>query len=327
MGANTIAWPEGKRFAFSIFDDTDRSTLRNTPLIYQFLHEQGFRTTKSVWPVKGSQAPRVGGDTCADPEYYRWVRTLQAQGFEIALHNVTYHTSNRQEVIAGLDQFCRYFGSYPAIHANHVGCQENIYFGDARLSGFYRWLYNVITRYQHHRQFFGEVPGSDLFWGDICQANIKYVRNFVYLDANTLKQCPYMPYHDPARPYVNYWFASSDGSSRPYFNQLLDEENQDRLEDEGGCCLVYTHFGSRFVQDGQINQRFQGLMTRLSQKNGWFAAVSTILDYIISTRGPHTLTPGERMKLEQAWLKNQVRLKISRKVRSWRLPSTRRVRN
>ncbi len=266
MDARTIAWPDGKRFAFSIIDDTDRSTLRNAPLIYQFLHDHGFHSTKTVWPTRGHQVPWVGGDTCADPDYMKWVLALKNQGFEIALHNVTYHTSTRQEVLQGLEQFCRYFGSYPAIHANHTGCSEDIYFGDARLSGINRLLYNTFTLYKHHHQFYGEVPGSKFFWGDLCKAKIKYVRNFVFLDPNTFKLCPYMPYHDPDRPYVNYWFASSDGSNGPHFNQPLSEENQDRLENEGGCCIVYTHFGARFVQDGKVNPRFQELMTRLSKK-------------------------------------------------------------
>ena len=39
---------------------------------------------------------------------------------------------------------------------------------------------------------------------------IEQVRNFVFSDINTLKSCPYMPYQDPTKPYVNYWFASSE---------------------------------------------------------------------------------------------------------------------
>jgi hypothetical protein len=314
MNANKIAWPDGKRFAFSILDDTDRSNLQNAPLIYQFLSDHGFHTTKTVWPVKGNQVPRVGGDTCADPDYLKWVLSLQDQGFEIALHNVTYHTSTRQEIIDGLEQFCRFFGSYPSIHANHAGCGEGIYFGDARLSGFNRLVYNIVTRFKHHHQFHGENAASELFWGDLCKQNIKYMRNFVFLDINTLKMCPYMPYQDPARPYVNYWFASSDGSNGPHFNQLLSEGNQDRLESEGGCCIVYTHFGARFVQDGKINPRFQELITRLSKKNAWFVPVSTILDHLLKLQGPHTLTAQERAKLEWSWLGSQVRKEIYRKA-------------
>lgn len=48
-----IPWPDGKRFAFTIFDDTDHQTLENVPPVYDFLSDLGLRTTKSVWPLKG----------------------------------------------------------------------------------------------------------------------------------------------------------------------------------------------------------------------------------------------------------------------------------
>ena len=42
-------WPDGKRFAFTIFDDTDRQNLNNVPAVYDFFHDLGLGTTKSVW--------------------------------------------------------------------------------------------------------------------------------------------------------------------------------------------------------------------------------------------------------------------------------------
>ena len=130
----TVNWPEGKRFAFTVFDDTDYTTLQNGPRIYKFLNDIGMKTTKSVWPIKGMHVPLIGGTTCADPDYLKWVHQLKEQGFEIALHNVTYHTSNREQVINGLEQFNKYFGEYPKIHVNHAGCDDSIYWGDAKLS-------------------------------------------------------------------------------------------------------------------------------------------------------------------------------------------------
>src|SRR5271165_313130 len=35
------AWPQGKRFAFTIVDDTDRSTVENVGPVYDFLLELG----------------------------------------------------------------------------------------------------------------------------------------------------------------------------------------------------------------------------------------------------------------------------------------------
>ena len=44
-----ILWPNNKRFAFTIFDDTDRANLKDNQLVYQCLNELNFKTTKSVW--------------------------------------------------------------------------------------------------------------------------------------------------------------------------------------------------------------------------------------------------------------------------------------
>jgi hypothetical protein len=69
-----ITWPEGKRFAFTVFDDTDGMTMLNGPPIYDFLADLGFLTTKSVWPiqVKGA-SPQMVGATCRIPRTFAGV--------------------------------------------------------------------------------------------------------------------------------------------------------------------------------------------------------------------------------------------------------------
>jgi hypothetical protein len=115
-----------------------------------------------------------------------------------------------------------------------------------------------------------------------------------------------MPYHDPDRAYVNYWFASSEGPTIDRFNLLLSEENQDRLADQGGACLMYAHLGCGFFEGRHINRRFEYLMKRFAKMNGWFVPVSTILDYILQVRGKHTITSRERSSLERKWLWHKI---------------------
>jgi hypothetical protein len=302
-----INWPDGKQFAFTVFDDTDHATMQNVPQIYQFLHQLGMITTKSVWPIKGEHVPKIGGATCEDADYLRWVCGLKQQGFEIALHNAMYHTSKREQVIAGIEQFNEYFGEYPKIHVNHTGCDDSIYWGDARLSGMNKLFYNLLTRFRNRGKYGGSVESSELFWGDICKQHIKYVRNFVFSDINTLKMCPNMPYYDKERPFVNNWFASSEGPNCRAFCQTISEINQDRLEEEGGACVMYTHFGAAdFYESEQLNSDFKRLMQRLSSKNGWFVPVSTLLDYIQHERGNHVISAQERHRLERKWLLEKV---------------------
>jgi hypothetical protein len=302
-----MQWPAGKSFAFSIFDDPDSQTLEAGREVYALLADLGLRTTKGVWPLRGAAKPSGPGGTCAEEPYRAWVADLQRRGFEIGLHNATPHTSERQQTRLGLEKFAEYFGAYPATFAQHYYCDENLYWGDERLSGWRRLAYNVLTRGANRHKFHGHIPGHPQFWGDLCQAHIRYVRNFAFAETNTLKACPFMPYHDPARPYVNYWFASAEGAKVGAFVERLAERQIDRLEEEGGACIMYTHFGKGFW-DGGLHPRFRERMTALARRNGWFVPVAQLLDYLLEQRGGQSvLTAAQRRQLEQRWLLHKIR--------------------
>ena len=192
--------------------------------------------------------------------------------------------------------------------ANHTGLRECIYWGDNRLTGLRKTLYNVLTRWHNVGRFDGHVQGSPRFWGDICLQKVKYVRNFTFTNLNTLNACPLMPYHDPLRPFVRYWFSSTDGHDLPAFCRCISEVNQDRLEAEGGACIMYTHFGKQFCRDGQIAPEFRRLIERLSRKNGWFVPTSTLLDHLLERNRQHVLSDSERSTLEWCWLIQKIRV-------------------
>jgi len=299
-----IVWPNGKIFSFTVFDDTDCSTLDNVKDMYGFLMDQGFQTTKSVWPTSGKAASTYYGENCENLQYLSWVKSLQDKGFEIGFHMAACESSLRSETIQGLEIFAKHFGHYPQSMTNHDMCLENMYWGSNRLSGINALLYNIVSQYRNHGRFRGHIDGDKYFWGDVCKEKISYVRNFVFREINTLKKCPFMPYHDSRRPLVNYWFASSDGHDVESFNDCLQESNQDRLEKEGGLCIMYTHFGLDFYKCKRLNPRFRYLMERLSKKNGWFAPVSTVLGYLLEQRGfrKRSITNRERYLLELRWL-------------------------
>jgi hypothetical protein len=306
MKSYKIKWPDSKKFAFTIFDDTDNGTIENIGLVYDFLASNGFRTTKSVWPLNENDGTMTGGATCQDPAYLAWLKELQTSGFEIAFHNACAETSIRDKTIEGLQLFRDAFGHWPVSMANHMNCQENIYWGDNRLTGIRKLIYNLLTRGSGKNVFSGHVENSELFWGDHSKEYIKYIRSFVYQDINTLKSCPFMPYHDPLKQYVNYWFASSEGSEVGDFNLTISEENQDRLEQEGGCCIMYSHLASGFYRDGELDSRFKELMIRLSQKGGWFAPVSTLMDYLIKQGNGQDISNSNRKQLEWKWLLHKI---------------------
>jgi hypothetical protein len=306
MELQTICWPAGKNFAFTIFDDTDFATVDNVKDVYKFLVDEGFRTTKSVWPGRAGAETTAYGSTCKDQDYLAWVQALQTHGFEIGYHLTDASSSVRHDILQGLQTFADLFGHYPQSMANHYGCDECIYWGNYRLTGVHEFIYNLLTLYRNHRKSKGHIADGPFFWGDLCTEKIKYVRNFVFQDINTLKCCPFMPYYDEKRPYVNLWFASANGGNISHFNKCLTEKNQDRLEYEGGACIMYTHFSQGFLHGKQLDKQFVTLMQRLRRKNGWFVPVAVLLDYVLMIQGVHTITDQERKKLERKWLLEKV---------------------
>jgi hypothetical protein len=282
-----IVWPDGKRFAFTMIDDTDRSNVENIGPVYDFLYENGFVTTKTVWPLSPRSSHIGGGDSLEDQSYRDMILDLRDKGFEIALHGVSDESSARLRVIEGLKKFKEVIGRYPRIHANHTGQADSLYWGEDRFDGAMKLIYTFARKYlmKSDSKFYGHMEGSAYFWGDLCRDTISFVRNFVFSDINTLKMDPYMPYHDSRRPYVPYWFSASAGLEVEEFCRLLNERNQDRLLEEGGACIAYTHLAFGFYRDGQLNPRFVELMRRLSGLPGWFVPVSTLLDYIGERRG------------------------------------------
>jgi hypothetical protein len=303
-----VRFPDNKRFAFTIFDDTDHSTVENVGPVYRLLADLGFRTTKSVWPLPSVESATIGGSSLADPKYLEFVRWLQQEGFELSLHNVRNHDSVREVVENGLSIYKSLVGQYPSTHCNHFRNRENLYWGVDRLSNpVLRRAYNAATRFRRARRFEGHLPGSPYFWGDICKERITYVRNFVFDEINLLNVNPSLPYHDPHKPYVNFWFSSSEGANINSFNHMLHKENQDRLEAEGGVCIMYTHFANGFVRDERIDSTFRRLLERLALKDGWFVPVATLLDYLRSEGRGDKIPRAELLKMEARWFISKLR--------------------
>jgi len=306
-----VAWPGGASCAFTIFDDTDLTTLENGPPVYRFLTDLGLRITKSVWPL-GTEGPGfVGGTSCADPEYLAWVRSLEAEGHEIGFHNAADGSSPRDRTREALDRFRDLFGHDPACGANHSGNAEAIYWGAARLTGVRAAAYDVATRGRYRHRFHGEDPDSEWFWGDLCRERVRYWRNFTFPDLDTLAPCPQQPYRDARRPYVDHWFASTEASNSDKATALLTPENLDRLEASGGACILYTHLGSGYWWEDALHEGIERAFRDLAGRNIWFAPVGELLDHLRSQRPDTELTDRERAALEWRWLGHKLRTRTT----------------
>jgi len=302
-----MKFPKNKKFAFTIFDDTDKATLENVGPVYELLSNLGIHTTKSVFvfPHEESKIPETLGQTLNDSQYLSFVLKLRDRGFEIGLHGARGISSKRDDIIKAIKYFKEVIGYYPRVYANHLRNREKIYWGGERFTfGISKLFYKTLTFKRNFEEKWwsgGHFPTSEYFWGDILKKHITYVRNFTFPYINTLKINPSMPYHNPKKPYVNFWFSSSDGHDVEAFNRLLSKKNIDKLEKENGACIVYTHFANGFVDNGKVNPITKDLLTQLSKREGWFIPVSTLLDYLASQRISHQIFLREIIKMETTW--------------------------
>ena len=282
-----MKYPQGKRFALTILDDTDDSTLENVKPVYDALKTHGLRTTKTVWPVDCPEGSRIyfAADTLAREPYLKFVRDLQAEGFEIAFHGATMESSERERTVRALEVFRREFGTYPALFCNHGQNRDNLYWGQKRFrTGWVRGLVGLLRK-APSSHYLGEVEGSEFFWGDLCRERIRYVRNWTFPRLDMLEVNPDMPYRTSGTPYVNLWFSTADAPDVEAFVRLLTRQNIERLEAAGGLCIISTHLGKGFARGGSLDPRVRGLLEELERKPGWYVPVSQMLDYLVETQG------------------------------------------
>lgn len=274
-----IKWPNNKDFAFTIVDDTDGATLENIKPVYDYLLSKGIITTKTVWIFP----PRDNiwkGSCIHDKEYLFYLKFLAKHNFELAFHNAGSGNFKREETLASLDIFKKEFGSYPNLHINHGNNIENLYWGADRFSGLVKLLY---CRKKEKVLSEGTNPESEYFWGDFAKNNIKYIRNRTFNKLNTLKCDSRLVYKEKGKlDYSNYWFSSSNGMRLESFLKLLNKKDIDKLAQQHGCAIVYTHFAYDFVDsNGKLDDRFVEVIEYLSSKNGWFVPASKLLNYVL----------------------------------------------
>jgi hypothetical protein len=314
--AAKLTFPGGKRFAFTICDDTDMARIESVAPVYRLLEELGLKAAKSVWPLPNTKEKSVfdPSQTLADPDYCAFIADLRRRGFEITFHGAAMTSSTRAEVLTAFDHYRAAIGEDPRIHTNHAHNRDNLYWGGMRVDDpLLKWL---VTRDHLPRDhYLGHVEGSSYFWGDVCAERVRYVRNLTFQGINLRRINPSMPYHDPARPYVRGWFSASEADSIQEFLDLLRSEHQEQLEREGGVCIVATHLGKKFAVNGAVNPEARRLLTELAGRPGWFPNLSELLDYLREARGSDTLPAAEWRAMQWTWMRDVIREKWTARER------------
>ncbi|MBF7097334.1 hypothetical protein [Alkalibacter mobilis] len=311
-----MLWPDNKDFAFTIIDDTDAGTVENSKPVYDFLYEKGIITTKTVWVFPSRD--EFKGESLSDHNYRDFISDLSDKGFEIASHGPGSGDFTSEETINSFEKIKDLVGYHPKIFINHAFNKGNIYWAGSRFSSPISKIFLAAKTIRRDKiaESYGEIVGSPYFWGDYAKKNIKYMRNHVFTGLDTLKYDKHTPFKEKKKDiYSNYWFSSSDGYDCHTFNRLLDPKNVDKLVENHGCAIVYTHFGYGFADKGALNETFKERIEYLYQKNGWFVPAGELLDYLEGNKAKDVyLSSQQKLKLDLKWLL----LRIIRKI-CWRV--------
>lgn len=306
MTTRSFAFPDGKRFAFTVLDDTDVATVQNVAPVYELLERLGMRATKTIWTMRCPEGSKnfSSSQTLQDSEYRAFVVDLRRRGFEIASHGASMESSTRDRTVAGLECFRSVLGDYPRVHANHAQNRENLYWGPGRvdhplLKALFRKLCGGTPDYYQ-----GHVEDSSHWWGDLCAQHIEYVRNLTFAEINLLRVNPSMPYRDPSRPLVRSWFSATDAEDAEEFSRLLSPAHLERLEREGGICIVATHFGKGFAENGRVVDVVRKRLEMLARRPGWFPTVGELLDRMRAGRAADVLPAREWRSMQWTWARH-----------------------
>lgn len=309
-----LIYPGGKRFAFSVFDDTDVATTNSLRPLYDCLYKLGIITTKSVWGIDYEGACNFeGSDTLENPVYAEYIKQLRQSGFEIGFHGATMESSERDKIEKAFENYRQTIGDSPTIFAAHARNRDNLYWGIDRFSSsITRWLYAKLSG-DKPDYFQGHVSDSPYFWGDLAQQHLKYVRSFTFTNSNLLKLNFPVVYKRKDTPWVRNWFLSCDAENVEDFNVLIDSSAQEALEKQGGICIVSTHFGKGFVENDSVHPVAERLLNELSQRDAWFAPVSDLLDFYVEQFGCPELGKSQLARLEMKWFFNSFIRRFKRK--------------
>jgi len=286
--------PYGKNFTFTFTDDPDKNNIRDKKIVYDFLVEQGIKSTVLIYvkrATKTNMMPIVPvknyryGDTLEKEEYREYIKYLQSVGFEIGTHTISAGADYREETLAGYDYFKEVLGQYPKHVIMHSHNLDNLYWGKYTFSNsLVQYFLGLLISVPYG----GHIESSPYFWGDFAQKYTDYIRLWGTTDLNTLAFNPNMPYHDPDKKFVNYFYSFSDGYNHEILMKMLTDENIEEFKEERGLSIVYTHFAAEFVRDSVLSPHFKEQLVKISQDStGWFAPATEVLDRLLYLKNVH----------------------------------------
>ncbi len=309
-----MVWPNKRLAAIAIIDDTDDAVMPFIKEVYDVLIGAGIRSTKTVWVYPPRDPHLFRGDALtSSKEYLEFIRYLSDLGFEIGLHNVGSGGFQRQEIIDGLNLFRDFLGYYPETHVNHSYNKDNIYSGDRRFVFPLNYLLKIL--YPAYTGFEGHDKSSAYFWGDVHKKYIKWSRSFEIMGFDLSRKIRF-PYREKRfSEFCNMFFPSVFASNQDIFCNIVSKKNLELLVRNGGCSIIYTHFGY-FCERGGLDRRFiETVETMKEFRNDiWFTPVKDLLSHLCTEQEVEDIGYFSNMRLQLECLWTRIWYRYIRKL-------------
>jgi hypothetical protein len=289
MSLTVMRWPYPCRWAFSLIDDTDCSTLEAVRTVYEYCLARGIHPTKTLWvhaarrecgsPHGGKPDPGV---TLDDAGYLAYCQSLANRGVELCLHDASAGNNLRPEIEAAFERFHEAFGYLPRVHVFHSHNADHFYWGADHYRS--RWLGAIARAVAGRYEYHGSDPGSPWYWSDICRRLISYVRLYRTRRFDVLRCNPSMPYHLPGKPDVRLWFSASAGAARL---DRFDERAIEEIARNDGAFLLYAYSATLVTPNDSsvLRPEVQAAFDLIgSRADCWRPTVSALLDRCLATK-------------------------------------------
>lgn len=308
----------------AITDDPDNGSFDQFKTMYDFLKHLRLPTTRAMWvyePTEATGTPALPikffGPVLTEKKCLDYCKMLHANGFEICLHGASSGNNSRERMINALEYLEKEIG--PAItYICHSKNAENLYWDGKCVNSR---LFSTFLKLYINNACFGEVEGSNYFWGDLCKNKIQFIRLFRTRRVNTLAFNPSMPYHDLHKPYVNYWFSATKG----YLSRLLEPKEIDRLCNEHGASIMYQYLHKYVNNKGVIDPLVKTALERIaSDSRIFFRPASVVLTrlkqfhllFIVGYKGKVYVINASKKQVESMQLNLETTEKINTAVQT-----------
>jgi len=208
---------------------------------------------------------------------YLW---LWSMGYEMNYHTTSSIEDNRTKTLKGFEIYKNLFGEYPKLYVDHGPTSENpehITAQGSNVSSPY-YLIDILDKYSKYLW-----PGFITHRGAVNLFNYSESgKNFPFFVCDNYRPILYEVNGTVVRA---WFFIRNDFPNADPIVQYLTYEAIDKLEEEYGLNIMYTHMHNWLYASGgkiYLNKTVADRIRYVTTKNIWIDLPTVVMDYLVA---------------------------------------------